>query len=285
MAASVVSSRARLLGGAVAMALIVVLALVASTRDRNEAVAGLPADVPSNDKGLRTIARTAVFFGHQSVGGNILDGVPLLYTAAGVEAPLIVESGWAPAAEAAFAHAYVGKNGDPIGKVSDFAQKVRASYGDWARIAFLKFCYVDILSGTDVDAVFAEYKLALAQLQEEFPEATFLHLTVPLTTEPGLKTKLKLLVGKGTDHSLDNVARERYNALIRAEYGGTGLLVDVAAMESTKPDGSRVSGEVDGDPYFSLFDGFASDPGHLNEVGSQVVAAGLLDVMGANLND
>ena len=90
---------------------------------------------------------------------------------------------------------------------------------------------------------------------------TFLHLTVPLTTEPGLKTKLKSVVGRGLTRPCGQCrAREQYNTLIRAEYGATGRLVDVAALESTRPDGSRVSGEVDGAPYFALFDGFASDP-------------------------
>ena len=214
-----------------------------------------------------------------------MGGVPAIYASAGLDAPEIIESQSAPDVDVALAHAYIGQNGDPVGKVADFAEKMRSGYGQWAGVALMKLCYVDIVAGTDVDAVFGEYKATMAQLEDEFPEATFLHLTVPLTTEPGLKSKLKVALGRGQDDRADNVVREKYNAMIRAEYGATGRLVDVAAMESTRPDGSRVSGEVDGAPYFALFDGFASDPGHLNEVGSQVVAEGLLDVMGANLND
>jgi hypothetical protein len=49
----------------------------------------------------------------------------------------------------------------------------------------------------------------------------------------------------------DNVAGERFNALIRGEYAGHHLF-DIAAIESTKPDGTRVSGSYDDQGYFAL---------------------------------
>jgi lysophospholipase L1-like esterase len=70
---------------------------------------------------------------------------------------------------------------------------------------------------------------------------------------------------------------------MRAEYGSTGRLVDVAALESTTPDGRRVSGTADGQDYFALYEGYASDNGHLNATGGQVVAQGLLSVLADNL--
>ena len=283
MTTSVLSSRVRM-GGVVVVALIAAMSLAVFLQEGSRDAESLPADLPSNEEGLAVSARTPVFFGHQSVGSNILGGVPAVFATAGLEAPDIVESSSPPDTEAAFANAYIGQNGDPVGKFNDFAQMIRSGYGDWARVAFMKLCYLDVVEGTDVGAVFAEYKATMAQLEQEFPEVDFMHLTVPLTTEPDLKTKLKVAVGRGTDHRANNVKREQYNALIRAEYGGAGGLVDVAAMESTKPDGTRVTGEVDGSPYFALYDGYSSDPGHLNDAGAHVAAAGLLDVVGANLN-
>jgi hypothetical protein len=47
---------------------------------------------------------------------------------------------------------------------------------------------------------------------------------------------------------------------------------DLAAIESTKPDGTRVSGRYDNQGYFALYDGYASDVGHLNAVGSKIAA-------------
>ncbi len=77
----------------------------------------------------------------------------------------------------------------------------------------------------------------------------------------------------------DNAARERFNALLRAEYGTR--LFDVAAFESTAPDGSRIHGTVDGQEYFALYDGYALDEGHLNATASAVAAARLMDFLAA----
>jgi len=76
----------------------------------------------------------------------------------------------------------------------------------------------------------------------------------------------------------DNVARERLNALIRREYGGRHLF-DLAAIESTKPDDTRVSGRYENQEYFALYDGYASDRLHLNAVGSTVAATAFLEAI------
>ena len=78
--------------------------------------------------------------------------------------------------------------------------------------------------------------------------------------------------------ALPNVARERLNALIRGEYAGHHLFA-LAAIESTKPDGTRVSGRYDNQGYFALYDGYASDMGHLNAVGSKIAATAFLEAI------
>ncbi len=71
------------------------------------------------------------------------------------------------------------------------------------------------------------------------------------------------------------MARERLNALIRHEYAGDHLF-DLAAIESTAPDGSRVVGTYQGQRYYRLYDGYASDSGHLNGEGARVAATAWL---------
>jgi hypothetical protein len=124
---------------------------------------------------------------------------------------------------------------------------------------------------------------AMAALERDFPDVTFVYVTVPLTTEQGfiskLKTKLKTLVGVSDRFGqAANLARERLNALIRREYGGRHLF-DLAAIESTKPDGTRVSGRYDNQEYFALYDGYAADIGHLNAVGSKIAATAFLEAI------
>jgi hypothetical protein len=123
----------------------------------------------------------------------------------------------------------------------------------------------------------------MAALERDFPDVTFVYVTVPLTTEQGfiskLKTKLKTLVGVSDRFGqAANLARERLNALIRREYGGRHLF-DLAAIESTKPDGTRVSGRYDNQEYFALYDGYAADIGHLNAVGSKIAATAFLEAI------
>jgi hypothetical protein len=114
----------------------------------------------------------------------------------------------------------------------------------------------------------------MAALERDFPNVTFIHVTEPLTTEPGLFTELKIrlktLLGRmDWRGERATVARERLNTLIRGEYAGRHLF-DLAAIESTKPDGTRVSG---------LYDGYASDFAHLNAVGSKIAATAFLEAI------
>ena len=107
---------------------------------------------------LAKVSRTRVFFGHQSVGMNILEGASSVYAAYGMTAPPIGE-GAVPGSEGGFIdHAFIGENGNPLLKIQDFAAKLRAGLGERVDVAMMKLCYVDITSGTDVRAVFDAYR-------------------------------------------------------------------------------------------------------------------------------
>lgn len=219
---------------------------------------------------LEKVAGARVFFGHQSVGMNILDGVPGVFADQGVAAPPIEQRRTAPESAGGFiAEALVGENTDPLGKIRDFEAVIRASMGGQVDVALMKLCYVDVTPGTDVDAVFAAYRDTMTALEKDFPDVTFVKATVPLTTQPDSVHRLKQrLTGNDGYGAAANAVRERLNQLIRAEYGGEHLF-DLAAVESTAPDGSRVSGRSSGQVYFALYPGYAADPGHLNAEGSR----------------
>ena len=227
---------------------------------------------------LAKVSRTKVFFGHQSVGMNILDGVSGVYESHGMAAPVIEEGATDPGGDGGFIdHAFIGENEKPLLKIQDFAAKLRSGLGQHVDVAMMKLCYVDINSSTDINALFASYRTTVAALQQEFPGITFIHVTVPLTTDAGFLSKLKSRL-TGSGGAADNAARERLNALIRHEYAGDRLF-DLAAIESTTPDGSRVTGMDNGQRYYALYNGYAADFGHLNADGAQVVAAAWLRVI------
>lgn len=221
---------------------------------------------------LARVAGTRVFFGHQSVGMNILDGVRGVYAAHGMTVPAIGEGRTQPGADGGFIdHAFIGENGDPLLKIRDFAAKMRSGAGRQVDVAMMKFCYVDINAGTDVHAVFDSYRTTMAALAQQFPRVTFVAATVPLTAEPGLRSKVKSILTGNDTSAADNVAREKLNALIRHEYAGEHLF-DLAAAESTTPDGHRVTGSFHEQDYDALYSGYAADIGHLNAVGAHIAA-------------
>ena len=235
---------------------------------------------------LTAVARTRVFFGHQSVGMNVLDAVPGVDADHGVLAPPIEQGRAEPGPNGGFiAHKFIDEHVIDAGKLAleDFDRTMRGGMGRQVDVALMNFCWGDIWSDTDVDALFARYRDTMAALERDFPNVTFIHVTVPLTTEPGLFTELKtrlktLLDRRDVRGEPANVARERLNALIRGEYAGRHLF-DLAAIESTKPDSTRVSGRYDDRGYFALYDGYASDMADLNAVGSKIAATGFLEAI------
>nr|WP_325499542.1 hypothetical protein [Mycobacterium sp.] len=260
--------------------LVLALALVMADRWGKEKSMSIQGKVASaiTTADLTAVARTRVFFGHFSVGMDVLNAVPGVYADHGVSAPPIEQGGTQPGPNGGFiAHKFIGQDGKP--QLEDFDRTMRGGMGRQVDVALMKFCSVDITTSTDVDALFARYRDTMAALERDFPNVTFIHVTVPLTTEPSFISKLKGLVGGGDRFGqAENLAREQLNALIRREYAGRHLF-DLAAIESTKPDGTRVSVRYDNQRYFALYDGYASGVGHLNAVGSKIAATAFLDAI------
>ena len=79
---------------------------------------------------LAKVSRTKVFFGHQSVGMNVLSGVPGVYASHRMAAPTIEQGGTRPGADGGFVgHALIGENEKPWLKIQDFAAKMGSGTG------------------------------------------------------------------------------------------------------------------------------------------------------------
>ncbi|GAB3022527.1 hypothetical protein GCM10011376_28010 [Nocardioides flavus (ex Wang et al. 2016)] len=244
-------------------------------------VDGEPFEAPdATTADLQAVAGSRVFFGHRSVGFNVLDGLPEVYERAGVDAPSIVESREAPEAEA-IVHVEIGENGRPLEKIANFDRIMREGMAEQVDAAVLKLCYVDLRAGeADVDEIFTAYRDTLAALARDYPATAFVAATAPLTTERGPKGKLKALFGRGDRYGPEhNVLRQRFNSLVRAEFDEPGRLFDIAAVQSTDPSGERVAFSSRGETYYSLSDDYAKDPGHLNARGAQVAASAFIAVL------
>ena len=230
------------------------------------------------DQAWRDLAAKRIFFGHQSVGENIMEGVgelaraePLtgLHVAAG-ERALAGGGG-------VFAHGRIGRNGDPGLKTDEFARLLEGPLRGKVDVAFHKYCYADFSETSDVPAVFDHYRKTLERLRAEFPGVVFVHVTTPLVrVQSGPRAVLKRLLGRTPGRYGGNFARERFNDLMRGAYGGREPLFDLAAIESTRPDGRRETIRAGSRSGFALVPAYTTDNAHLNELGRRRVAEALL---------
>lgn len=155
--------------------------------------------------------------------------------------------------------------------------------GEKVDVVLLKFCYVDINQDSDVVAIFSDYKQMINDMKKHFPKTHFIPVTVPLrVVQTGIKVPLKRLMGRPIGGYDDNVARNRFNDLVRGELSGETPVFDLAAAEATDLQGNVFQFTTHGKSYEALLPDFTQDGGHLNENGRKIVAARLL-VFLANL--
>ena len=205
-------------------------------------------------------AEPRIYFGHQSVGANILQGVKELGVSLSIKDEFLAE------------------NGEPLRKLQNF----KAAVGEGSRfdIALVKFCYVDVNADTDARALFERYRATLAELHAKNPRTVFVHATLPLTTvQTGPKTLAKRLLGRAPYGTIENLRREEYNKLLRTTYAGREPIFDLARVESIAPDGSRVTVSWNGVTAPAMSPAYTDDGGHLNARGRALAAQEFVTVL------
>ena len=247
-------------------------------------------DVPAS--AWEKLSQKKIYFGHQSVGFNIIDGIKdLMKENPQIKLNIVETADHTDFNVGLFAHSKVGKNTNPESKIDAFANFMDKGIGKKADIAFFKFCYVDVRTGTEVRNVLSDYKNIMSKLMKAYPDTKLVHVTVPLTSKPtGLKglirsTKnaIKKIIGRPFFDYHDNIIRKKFNEMLIQEYDGKALIFDIAKIESTFPDGARCSFTKNGKTYYSMVPEYTYDSGHLNETGRKKAAEQLLILL-AKLN-
>jgi hypothetical protein len=224
-----------------------------------------PPSPPIEPMDPGSVADMRIFFGHQSVGRDILAGIAM------VAPSLRIVSLDATPDGPALIEASIGKNEHPASKDRAFLEAL-AGLGP-VDVALYKYCYVDISLETDVHALFAGY----AQTLEQAP-VPVVPVTLPLTAvEPGWKRWLKRVAGRPTQAAL-NAKRMEFNGMLRERFAD-GAIVDLARLESTRDDGSRCLTRVDGADVECLVPEFSDDGSHLNDRGRVHVARAFLQAL------
>jgi hypothetical protein len=224
------------------------------------------------------LAQRRIFFGHQSVGRNVMEGVrEVLAENPSIRLHLVNGTETGSVEGPAFMEADVGRNGDPKSKTEAFVAAVADGLTEPGGIAFHKYCYVDVSENTDVQTLFEDYRSLMDDLRARHPQLTIVHVTMPLTSnpDPALKGFAKRLLGRAPDVLL-NRKRNAFNRLLLAEYGSKEPVFDLARLESTRPDGSRSYFHHGTEVVYTLATEWTEDGAHLNEAARRLVAERLL---------
>lgn len=258
--------------------IFIILCLI-SCQDRNKYEEDFM--IPDITTQIEKIQSAKIFFGHQSVGENIINGIKQLNNDNNMN--LIEKEEYQELPDSFFLHLKIGQNENPESKCNAFASVIDSLNGN-IDIVLMKFCYIDINRDTDVESLFEYYKTNMDSLIKKYPEVTFLHITSPLRyNAKGFGVWVRELLGRPNNSKLDNVKRNEYNNLLKTYYPEESIF-DLAKYQSTYKDGEREYFEMNGNKNFSLIEEYTNDGGHLNELGSKIIAAELINILSQSLH-
>lgn len=222
------------------------------------------------------LAQKRVFFGHKSVGLNIIAGLEdVMRRCPSIRLEIRETAEPKDFQMPVFAHAQIGRNKLPHSKIDAFRKALEDGVGPNADIAFFKFCFVDIDRQTDRAALVESYVRALEDLRNRFPGTKFVAFTMPLVSRPvGLISRLKKLLGRMPYYDAEHIQRSLFNDMLRERTKGD--VFDLAAVESRIDATRKATYKRDGRDYEILNRAYTDDGGHLNAVGRQIVAIELL---------
>jgi hypothetical protein len=233
------------------------------------------------DEMLDRLIEKRILFGHKSVGYNILEGVEELKRKDSRLDRLSlfeIKPGEAvPYEKPGIYHSPNGKNGFPKDKCDAFKRLLSENdTGAKIDIAFFKFCYVDFNPQSDASMIFDYYVATMESLKNKFPKLNLMHVTVPLVAH---RWGVRSIIRNLTEGDAANVKRNEYNKLLISKYGSSDVIYDLAAVESTYPDGKREMFNEEGKKYYSLVRLYTNDGGHLNERGRYNAAKAFLEAI------
>lgn len=261
----------------IAILLLSLVALSCGQTDERTAVA--MSTISTRE--LQSLQKQRIYFGHQSVGANIMQGVKEI-AAAHPDVPLnVVALKAGPLPQYYITESKIGENGEPASKCTAFQSFLSRSFPAGLDIAVMKFCFVDIRKNSPVEEIFATYRKAVDSIKAAHPSLRLVHVTVPLSVRTSWwKLLIKKVLSKEDLNDMNNIARNRFNILLRETYKNEPIF-DLAEVESTRADGSRDSFTHDGTTYYSLVSDYSHDGGHLNATGRIVVADHFLRTLAA----
>ncbi|MCW8934253.1 MAG: hypothetical protein OQK98_05975 [Gammaproteobacteria bacterium] len=236
---------------------------------------------------LKALLTSRIYFAHMSVGDNIIQGVSEIFNTDDYKNLNILKKHEKHINRKNFImHSHIGNNTDPVQKCHAFKSIIESEIGDYIDIALLKFCYIDINNNTNISQLFNEYKAVMNELILKFPDITFIHVTTPLRhIDSGFSIWFRELIGRPNISKLSNIKRNQFNKLLHSYYKSQPIF-DLAAAESTHPDGTRETFKYkNSETYYGLIAEYTNDNGHLNDKGRKIVADAFIKQLAIIINN
>lgn len=207
------------------------------------------------------LEKKKIFFGHQSVGYNIIKGIE---RDLGKDSPVHVINSKNPAEfiGPGLYHAPIGQNVFPKSKIDEFVALMDGGLAEKTDIAGFKFCYADIRVESDIKEIFKDYTSQMDYLIKKYPQVTFIHFTVPILVKPtGIKGIVKKLF---YDH---NIKRNAFSRML-LDYYGPDRIFNIAAYEASYPDG-KLNTYANG--RMAMVTSYSDDGEHINDSQSNII--------------
>lgn len=220
-----------------------------------------------------------IYFGHQSVGRDLMAGINRLNTEGAIGLSLIQTDDPTILTGPAFVHFRAGSNRDYASKNAALLRLLKTRSSADEAVVLLKYCYADLTHDHNPYDIFAAYCEMVETIQAEHPDVTVVHTTMPLTTvESAFRARTSYLMGRPTQRSA-SIARHSYNQLLRAEFVGKQPVFDLARIEATRPDGTFSTFMWRGSAIDTLAAENTYDGGHLSPSCQLVAAEALLNLL------
>ncbi len=225
----------------------------------------------------KTLAQKRIYFAHQSVGLDMLNGIAdITRDYPEIQIQVVRRPDVADPTRGYLSHSWIGENYDPLGKCDAFEQYLISPAGEALDAAALKLCFLDVTAKTNTAELLGRYESTVDRIRQAHPDLLIVHVSEPLTTtKQTLRRVVKRLI-KGHDPRRDNLARDDYSSALLARYGEQEPFFDLGRLQSTYPDGSRCTYEEEGRTGHALIPEYSRDGYHLNELGQRIIAAHFL---------
>ena len=153
--------------------------------------------IPEISNNINLIGQKNIYFGHRSVGENIISGVNKIISKEGRKVFVIKElTSNSKIDENYFFHSNIGRNGDPKSKFKEFTDIVNNLANKNLEIAMMKLCFVDITKKTNINEVFQSNVAMIDSLQNKYPRKYIFDLAGFESTYPSGKRESIVVNGE-----------------------------------------------------------------------------------------